>query len=167
MSATLINWRTTRTRARASLSTDRRDSATMVGDRRSPRAAVGGLGADDVILDSARTVQERRSKPDDRSELTKLLRERQQGVASVIPLAKRQIGGAGWRSVCRARRHGERMNAAYPAVVEFSTPLIGSTRLSPKARTDEETTHESARGRRRSPTVADITTDPLADHTGY
>ena len=37
-----------RTRARASLSTDRRDSATVDGDREVPRAAVGGLGADDV-----------------------------------------------------------------------------------------------------------------------
>ena len=55
------------------------------------------LGRMTSILDSARMVRERRSKPDDddRAELTKLLRERPLEVSrQPIPLAQRQIGGA-------------------------------------------------------------------------
>jgi len=56
------------------------------------------LGRMTSILDSARMVRERRSKPgdDDRAELTKLLREQPLEVSrQPIPLAKRQIGGLG------------------------------------------------------------------------
>ena len=55
------------------------------------------LGRMTSILDSARMVRERRSRPDDddRDELTKLLREQPLEVSrQPIPLAQRQIGGA-------------------------------------------------------------------------
>jgi hypothetical protein len=56
------------------------------------------LGRMTSILESARTVRARRSKPDDddRTELTKLLRERPLEVSRLpIPLAQRQITGLG------------------------------------------------------------------------
>ena len=81
------------------------------------------LGRMTSILDSARMVRERRSKPDDddRSELTKLLRERPLEVSrQPIPLAKRQIGGLGVAvEYVGLADTAERMNAAYPAVVEL------------------------------------------------
>jgi hypothetical protein len=81
------------------------------------------LGRMTSILESARTVRARRSKPDDddRSELTRLLRDRTLEVSrQSIPLSQRQIGG-----VVEAVEYvgladtADRMRAAYPAVVEF------------------------------------------------
>jgi hypothetical protein len=81
------------------------------------------LGRMTYILESARTVRARRSKPDDddRSELTRLLRDRTLEVSrQSIPLSQRQIGG-----VVEAVEYvgladtADRMRAAYPAVVEF------------------------------------------------
>jgi hypothetical protein len=81
------------------------------------------LGRMTSILDSARMVRERRSKPgdDDRAELTKLLREQPLEVSrQPIPLAKRQIGGLGEMiEYVGLADTAERMHAAYPAVVEF------------------------------------------------
>jgi hypothetical protein len=75
------------------------------------------------ILESARTVRARRSKPedDDRAELTRLLRDRTLEVSrQPIPLAKRQIGGvAEMVEYVGLADTVERMHAAYPAVVEF------------------------------------------------
>jgi hypothetical protein len=81
------------------------------------------LGRMTSILESARTVRARRSKPDDddRAELTKLLHERTLEVSrQPIPLAQREFGG-----IREAVEYvgladtAERMDAAYPAVVEF------------------------------------------------
>jgi hypothetical protein len=81
------------------------------------------LGRMTSILESARTVRARRSKPDDddRSELTRLLLDRTLEVSrQSIPLSQRQIGG-----VVEAVEYvgladtADRMRAAYPAVVEF------------------------------------------------
>jgi hypothetical protein len=81
------------------------------------------LGRMTSILESARTVRARRSKPDDddRAELTKLLHERTLEVSrQPIPLALREFGG-----IREAVEYvgladtAERMDAAYPAVVEF------------------------------------------------
>jgi hypothetical protein len=81
------------------------------------------LGRMTSILDSARAVRARRSKPDDddRKELTKLLRERPLEVSrQPIPLAQRQIGGLGEAvEYSGLADTAERMRAAYPAVVEF------------------------------------------------
>ncbi|HET7667397.1 MAG TPA: hypothetical protein VFK56_15285, partial [Mycobacterium sp.] len=81
------------------------------------------LGRMTSILDSARMVRARRSKPDDddRAELTKLLREQPLEVSrQPIPLAQRQIGGLG-EDVRYAglADTAERMRRNYPAVVEF------------------------------------------------
>lgn len=81
------------------------------------------LGRMTSILESARTVRARRSKPDDvdRSELTGLLRDRTLEVSrQSIPLSQRQIGGVveAVEYVGLADTAG-RMRAAYPAVVEF------------------------------------------------
>jgi hypothetical protein len=81
------------------------------------------LGRMTSILDSARMVRARRSKPDDDDcrELTKLLRERSLEVSrQPIPLAKREFGGS--REAVEyvgLADTAERMDAAYPAVVEF------------------------------------------------
>jgi hypothetical protein len=81
------------------------------------------LGRMTSILDAARRVRVRRSKPedDDRAELTRLLRERTLEVSrEPIPLAKRQIGGVGEMvEYVGLADTVERMHAAYPAVVEF------------------------------------------------
>jgi hypothetical protein len=81
------------------------------------------LGRMTSILESARTVRARRSKPDDddRSELTKLLLERPLEIARrPIPLAKRQISGLGEAvEYVGLADTAERMHAAYPAVIEF------------------------------------------------
>jgi hypothetical protein len=81
------------------------------------------LGRMTTILDNARLVRERHSKPDgdERRELTKLLRERPLEVARrPIPLAKRQISGLGEAiEYVGLADMAERMHAAYPAVVEF------------------------------------------------
>jgi hypothetical protein len=75
------------------------------------------------ILDSARLVRARRSKPDDDDcrELTKLLREPTLEVSrEPIPLAKRKISGLGEAvTYVGLADTAERMHAAYPAVVEF------------------------------------------------
>ena len=75
------------------------------------------------ILDSARAVRRRRSKPDDddRAELTRLLRERPLEVSRErIPLAQRVITGPG-ESVgyVGLADMADDMRAAYPAVAEF------------------------------------------------
>lgn len=75
------------------------------------------------ILDSARAVRKRRSKPDDddRTELTRLLRERPLEVSRErIPLAQRVITGPG-ESVgyVGLADMADDMRAAYPAVAEF------------------------------------------------
>ena len=81
------------------------------------------LGRMSSILESARMVRARRSKPDDDDlvELTNLLRERTLEVSrQPIPLAQRDFGG-----IREAVEYvgladtAERMDAAYPAVVEF------------------------------------------------
>jgi hypothetical protein len=81
------------------------------------------LGRMTSILDSARMVRARRSKPDDddRAELTKLLREQPLEVSrQPIPLAKREIGGLGEEiQYAGFADTAERMRSAYPAVVEF------------------------------------------------
>ena len=81
------------------------------------------LGRMTSILDSARMVRERRSRPDDddRAELTKLLREQPLEVSRrPIPLAQRQISGAGEAvEYVGLADTAERMHTAYPAVVEF------------------------------------------------
>jgi hypothetical protein len=81
------------------------------------------LGRMTSILDSARMVRENRSRPDgdDCKELTKLLRERALEVSRrPIPLAQRQIGGAGEAvEYVGLADTAERMHTAYPAVVEF------------------------------------------------
>jgi hypothetical protein len=75
------------------------------------------------ILESARLVRSRRSRPDDDDcrELTKLLHEPTLEVSrQPIPLAKRKISGVS-ESVeyVGLADTAERMHAAYPAVVEF------------------------------------------------
>jgi hypothetical protein len=81
------------------------------------------LGRMTSILESARTVRARRSKPDDvdRSELTGLLRDRTLEVSrQSIPLSQRQIGGVVEAVVYVGLADtAGRMRAAYPAVVEF------------------------------------------------
>ena len=81
------------------------------------------LGRMTSILESARTVRARRSKPDDddRTELTRLLREQPLEVSrQPIPLAQRQISGLGEAvEYVGLADTAERMHAAYPAVVEF------------------------------------------------
>ena len=75
------------------------------------------------ILESARLVRARRSRPDDDDcrELTKLLREPTLEVSrQPIPLAKRNISGLGESiEYVGLADTAERMHAAYPAVVEF------------------------------------------------
>jgi len=81
------------------------------------------LGRMTSILESARAVRARASRPDDdeRSELTRLLRERTLEVSrQPIPLAKRQISGLGEAvEYVGLADTAERMNAAYPGVVDF------------------------------------------------
>jgi hypothetical protein len=81
------------------------------------------LGRMTSILESARAVRARSSKPDDdeRAELTRLLRERTLEVSrQPIPLAKRQISGLGEAvEYVGLADTAERMHAAYPGVVEF------------------------------------------------
>ena len=133
------------------------------------------LGRMTSILDSARTVRARRSKPDDddRTELTKLLRERPLEVSrQPIPLAQRQIGGLGEAvEYVGLADTAERMRAAYPAVVEFldAVDRINSL-VAEEARTDAEATRRGGHGRtggdRRA--VADLRDrSTLLDHTGY
>lgn len=81
------------------------------------------LGRMTSILESARAVRARRSKPDDdhRIELTRLLREPTLEVSRQrIPLAKRKISGLGETvEYVGLADTAERMHAAYPGVVEF------------------------------------------------
>jgi hypothetical protein len=75
------------------------------------------------ILDSARALRARRSKPDDadRTELTRLLRERPLEVSRErIPLAQRVITGPGESVGCVGLADmADDMRAVYPAVAEF------------------------------------------------
>jgi hypothetical protein len=81
------------------------------------------LGRMTSILEDARTVRARRSKPDDddRIELTRLVRERPLEVSrQPIPLSQRKIGGLGEAvEYVGLADTTERMHAAYPSVVEF------------------------------------------------
>jgi hypothetical protein len=81
------------------------------------------LGRMTAILDDARTVRARRSKPedDDRTELTRLLHEQPLEVSrQPIPLSERKFGGLGEAvEYVGLADTAERMYAAYPAVVEF------------------------------------------------
>lgn len=81
------------------------------------------LGRMTSILESARAVRARRSKPDDddRIELTRLLREPTLEVSrQPIPLAKRKISEMSEDVQCVGLADtAERMHAAYPGVVEF------------------------------------------------
>jgi hypothetical protein len=81
------------------------------------------LGRMTSILDDARTVRARRSKPedDDRIALTRLLREQPLEVSrQPIPLSQRKFGGLGEAvEYVGLADTAERMHAAYPAVVEF------------------------------------------------
>jgi hypothetical protein len=81
------------------------------------------LGRMTSILESARTVRARRSKPDDddRSELTRLLREQTLEVSrQPIPLAQRKIGDVGEAvEYAGLADTVKRMHAAYPSVVDF------------------------------------------------
>lgn len=85
------------------------------------------------ILESARMVRARRSKPEDgeRRELTKLLREQTLEVSrQPIPLAQRQIGGLGEAvEYVGLADTAERMHAAYPAVIEFLDAVDGINSL--------------------------------------
>jgi hypothetical protein len=92
------------------------------------------------ILDSARTLRARRSKPDDddRAELTRLLRERSLEVSRArIPLAQRVITGPGEAvGYVGLADMADGMRAAYPAVAEFldaidSINTLVVTRLGP------------------------------------
>jgi hypothetical protein len=90
------------------------------------------LGRMTSILDDARTVRARRSKPedDDRVELTRLLREQPLEVSRhPIPLSQRKFGGLGEAvEYVGLADTAERMHAAYPAVVDFldAVDLINS-----------------------------------------
>ena len=81
------------------------------------------LGRMTSILEDARMVRARRSKPDDDDcrKLTKLLRERPLEVSRhPIPLAQRKISGLGETvEYVGLADTAERMHAAYPPVVEF------------------------------------------------
>jgi hypothetical protein len=81
------------------------------------------LGRMTSILDSARMVRARRSKldDDDRAELTKLLREPTLEISrQPIPLAQRELGGTSeFVEYVGLADTAERMDAAYPAVVDF------------------------------------------------
>jgi hypothetical protein len=81
------------------------------------------LGLMTSILESARTVRERRWRldDDDRAELTRLLCERPLEVSRQrIPLAQRSISGPGERvEYVGLADTADRMRAAYSAVVEF------------------------------------------------
>src|SRR5690349_18987872 len=81
------------------------------------------LGRMTSILESARGIRTRRSKPDDgdRSELTRLLREPTLEVSRrPIPLAQRNISGSGVAvEYVGLADTAERMHAAYPSVVDF------------------------------------------------
>jgi hypothetical protein len=91
------------------------------------------LGRMTSILESARTLRARRSKPDDdeRAELTRLLRERPLEVSRErIPLAQRQISGPGELvEYVGLADTAERMRSAYPAVIEFVDAVDGINSL--------------------------------------
>jgi hypothetical protein len=91
------------------------------------------LGRMTSILESAQTLRERRSKPDDddRAELTRLLRERPLEVSrQLIPLAQRQISDPNEAIECVGLADtAERMRSAYPAVIEFLDAVDGINSL--------------------------------------
>jgi hypothetical protein len=90
---------------------------------KSMTALWGDLARMTSILESARALRDRRSKPEDdeRRELTRLLRERTLEVSrQPIPLAERKISGLGEAvEYVGLADTAERMHAAYPVVVEF------------------------------------------------
>ena len=133
------------------------------------------LGRMTSILDSARTVRARRSKPDDddRTELTKLLRERPLEVSRQrIPLAQRQIGGLGEAvEYVGLADTAERMRAAYPAVVEFldAVDRINSLVAEQLAPTQKRLDEAGTAGPKEIAELLQISaTDPLSlTDTGY
>ena len=90
---------------------------------KSMTALWGDLGRMTSILESARALRGRRSKPEDdeRRELTRLLRERTLEVSrQPVPLAERKISGLGEAvEYVGLADTAERMHAAYLPVVEF------------------------------------------------
>ena len=112
-----------RARTRAALSADRRDCATVGGDREIARAAVGGPGPDDVhsglgAHGAGASIEARRRRPRRADEVA--ARAALEVSRQPIPLAQRQIGGAGETiEYVGLADTAERMHAAYPAVVEF------------------------------------------------
>jgi hypothetical protein len=127
------------------------------------------LGRMTSILESARTVRARRSKPDDddRTELTKLLRERPLEVSrQPIPLAQRQISGLGEAvEYVGLADTAERMRSAYPAVIEFLDAVDGvnsliAERLAPSQQRLEEA--GAAGPKELADLLAVSATDPLS-----
>jgi hypothetical protein len=127
------------------------------------------LGRMTSILESARAVRARRSKPgdDDRAELTKLLHDRTLEVSrQPIPLAQREFGG-----IREAVEHvgladtAERMDAAYPAVVEFldAVDRINSLGVEKLAPTQKRLDAASAAGPQELAELLQTSaTDPLS-----
>jgi hypothetical protein len=127
------------------------------------------LGRMSSILESARMVRARRSKPDDDDlvELTNLLRERTLEVSrQPIPLAQREFGG-----IREAVEYvgladtAERMDAAYPAVVEFldSVERINSLVAEKLAPTQRRLDAVGAAGPKEMSELLQVSaTDPLS-----
>jgi hypothetical protein len=127
------------------------------------------LGRMSSILESARMVRARRSKPDDDDlvELTNLLRERTLEVSrQPIPLAQREFGG-----IREAVEYvgladtAERMDAAYPAVVEFldSVERINSLVAEKLAPTQKRLDAVGAAGPKEMSELLQVSaTDPLS-----
>ena len=171
MSATLIELdEPSRARARASLSADRRDRATVGGDREVTRAAVGGPGADDVdpglgAHGAGAPIEARRRRPRRVDEVA--ARAAARGVA---PAESR------WRSVRsaapvkRSSTSGSptRRNGCAPPTRPWSsssTPSTGSTHWSPRG--SHRRRNDSTRPARPDPKeIAELlavsATDPLS-----
>ncbi len=127
------------------------------------------LGRMTSILDSARMVRARRSKPDDddRAELTRLLCERPLEVSRErIPLAQRPITGSGEAvEYVGLADTADRMRAAYPAVVEFVDAVdeinsLVAKRLAPSQKRLDEA--GAAGPKEISELLAVSATDPLS-----
>lgn len=122
-----------------------------------------------AILDTARLVRARRSKPDDDDcrELTRLLREPTLEVSrQPIPLAKRKISGLG-ESVEYAglADTAERMHAVYPTVVEFldAVDRVNSLVAEKLAPTRKQLDEAGASGPEELADLLEVTaTDPLS-----
>ena len=127
------------------------------------------LGRMTSILDSARAVRARGSKPDDddRAELTRLLCERPLEVSRQrIPLAQRSITGGGEAvEYVGLADTADRMRAAYPAVVEFldAVDQINSLVVERLAPTQKRLDEAGAAGPKEiAELLAVSATDPLS-----